>query len=244
MKKIGSIISILAIFLQGTAFAWIGGPYSGNTYDGFTNGNYRYTIRAKHLNGIAKFAENNSSPFVSEFGDSVVYFKGTAYYGESYGSADFDAKSISGVFNASVNGAGGGFGAQLGDNSSDGSHGVSNGPRADLSDVGALAQRAVINGEWTGRFTRTSLTARFKGKGRATVLGNGDTVGSRLVSIDTGFTATNPPNPNANTTQTQTTFTISNAASPTDTVKIRVQGSRVSLAPGTSPIYDQFVAGN
>ena len=98
MKQITALLTIFAMFTS-HASAWVGGPYSNNTFDGFDGGIFQYTFRGNNVTGLARFTQNTSSSYNSEFGDSVTYYNGVAYYGESYGFVDFSSGVVDGITN-------------------------------------------------------------------------------------------------------------------------------------------------
>ena len=180
MKKIGADLSLLGLLSQATALAWVGGPYSNNTYDGFAGGIFTGTIRGSNTSGILKFSQGNEA-YVSPFGDSIVYNKGMAYYGECYGFVDFDSKTVSGVTNGSNSGAnlndpnsspqyrnlfGNGFGVQNGVTVG----GYQTGQGGSIGAAGSNVGSA--NSSWNGKITKSKQTMRFRAKGEMTLFGS------------------------------------------------------------------------
>lgn len=253
MKKFGAFLSLLGLLFQSSAQAWVGGPYGGNTYDGFTGGIFGGTIRGSGTSGIFKFSQGNEA-YVSPFGDSIVYHGGLAYYGECYGFVDFDSKTVSGVTNGSNTGAnlndpnasptyrnvfGQGFGV------SNGGAGVA----ANNSFQNATSSQSNANSSWNGKLTKTKQTTRFRAKGEMSFFGNAtevvstDNVASTGVyddprlDVDTtlliaGGTLSSTP---GNGTVRRVLSSNNNYPNITDTVRIKVYGSRTFVGPATNP---------
>ncbi|RYD38026.1 MAG: hypothetical protein EOP86_02000 [Verrucomicrobiaceae bacterium] len=252
MKKIGAILSLVGLLSQSSAFAWIGGPYSNNTYDGNPGGVFSGTIRGRNTTGLFKFAQD-AQPYVSTFGDSVVYHKGMTYYGESYGQIDFNTSLVSGITNGSNNGAnandpnqspyyrgvsGSGFGVLNGT----GTGNVTTNGTAPAFGSDSVAN---ANSHWNGRVENKKFAMRFTAKGEMSFFGYAsemtikiDTVSSGdlenpRVNEDTGLNS----NPTANNARfqftgtgsvTQTVSATNNYPDIQDTVNIKVYGSRSS----------------
>src|SRR5436190_9935710 len=98
MKQLTALALIFAMFVT-PSFGWVGGPYGNNTFDGLDGGIFQYTFRGNKVSGMARFTQNTSSAFNSEFGDSVTYYNGITYYGESYGFVDYATSIVDGVVN-------------------------------------------------------------------------------------------------------------------------------------------------
>lgn len=265
MKKFGAILSLIGLLSQSSALAWVGGPYSNNTYDGNTGGTFGGTIRGYKTSGIFKFAQDNQ-PYVSTFGDSIVYHKGMAYYGECYGQVDFDSSSISGVTNGANNGIntndpslgstyrnvfGTGFGVQ---NGSDAGNAATN-------EFGNL-NAATANSYFNGKIESKKFAMRFTAKGEMSFFGNASEITTTINTVSSGdfqeprgnvatglnsnpASGSNTPTAQANYnfpgtgTVTQTVSRDNNYPNITDTVKIKVYGSRTS----TSIAYPTGYAG-
>ena len=253
MKKFGAYLSLLGLFSQATALAWVGGPYGGNTYDGFTGGVFAGTIRGPSCSGMFRFSQDATSPYVSPFGDSIVYHKGMAYYGECYGEVDFDSKTVSGVINGSNNGSnlndpnaspqfrnlyGNGFGVQ---------NGTGAGIAATNNFGGANSTTAVANSFWIGKITKSKQTMRFKAKGQMTLFGNatevveynrvsstGDFESPRF-SEDTGLNLIGTGNPPGTGSTVRVSGAVNNYPNVQSTIKINVYGSRTSVGSFAGP---------
>jgi hypothetical protein len=253
MKKFGAFLSLLGLLFQSSAQAWVGGPYGGNTYDNFTGGIFGGTIRGSGTSGIFKFSQGNEA-YVSPFGDSIVYHGGLAYYGECYGFVDFDSRTVSGVTNGSNTGAnpndpnaspfyrnvfGQGFGV------SNGAAGITTGNTF----TGANSNQSNANSYWNGKITKSKQTTRFRAKGEMSFFGNATEVvtsdatqsdgaySEPVLDIDTtlliagGGTSLTPGNGS-----TRRVFTANNNyPNITDSVKIKVYGSRTSVAAFVGP---------
>jgi hypothetical protein len=250
MKKFGAYLSLLGLLSQASALAWVGGPYSNNTYDGFDGGIFGGTIRGSACSGIFKFSQGNEA-YVSPFGDSIVYHKGMAYYGECYGFVDFDSKTVSGVTNGSNSGAN-----QNDPNSSPqfrnlygSGFGVQNGTGAGIGSTnnfgGAQTDTAVANSYWNGKITKSKQTMRFRAKGEMTFFGNATQVtefnqvqatgdfDNPRADLDTGLflTGTN----GGNGTLYRVSGAQNNYPNITATIKIRIYGSRTSVGAFAGP---------
>jgi len=263
MKKIGAILSLVGLLSQNSALAWVGGPYSNNTYDGQTDGTFGGTIRGTKTSGIFKFSQNSFAPYVSPFGDSIVYHGGLAYYGECYGQVDFDSSSVSGITNGANNGLNGadpnqsgfyrsifgtGFGVQNGTdagNATTNAFGNTNGPSS-------------ANSYWNGKITNKKLAVRFVAKGEMSFFGNASEVEVSWNTVSTGdlqdprvggdtglnsnptfaagtaFGAGGYSFPGTGST-TQTMTRENNFPEVTDTVKIKVYGSRTAAGGAYAP---------
>lgn len=254
MKKFGAYLSLIGILSQSTALAWVGGPYSNNTYDGLDGGVFGGTIRGSNTSGIFKFSQGNEA-YVSPFGDSIVYHKGLTYYGECFGQVDFDSKTVSGVTNGSSAGSN-----QNDPNSSPqyrnlfgGGFGVQNGTATQLGlntiDVGATAQFPILtaNSYWNGKITKSKQTMRFKASGEMSFIGAATetTTFNRVTStgvfedpsfdLDTGLNLIGTSSPPGTGTTSRTTGAKNNYPNIMDSVKIRIYGSRTSVTPFGGP---------
>ena len=244
MKKFSACFALAAMLSQSTAFAWVGGPYSDNTTDGITGGIFQYTIRGKRTSGMSRFSQNTASAFNSEFGDSVVYFRGTTYYGESYGFVDFASQKCDGMINAATAGADNNP-QSLWRSATGTTWGVNNGVRYGIGNplFGGVfdgsnnaAKRAVVNATWSGKLTKTKPVPRFSGKGEASFLGEGNSSTTITVSSATGdFDTPTPPalpvDPPTNGSITTTTINQGDGPKVEATIKIKVYGGRISTAP-------------
>ncbi len=252
MKKFGAYLSLLGILSQATALAWVGGPYSNNTFDGFDGGMFGGTIRGTAISGIFKFSQGNDA-YVSPFGDSIVYHKGMAYYGECYGYVDFDTKTVSGVTNGSNSGSnlndpnaspqfrnlyGSGFGVQ---------NGTGAGIAATNNFGGLNSDTAVANSSWNGKVTKSKQTLRFRAKGEMTFFGNatelveynrvasaGDFENPRF-DLDTGLNLIGTGSPAGTGSTIRVSGATNNYPNITTAKKIKVYGSRTSVVPFTGP---------
>ena len=286
MKKFGAFLSLLGLFSQSTALAWVGGPYGGNTYDGFTGGIFGGTIRGSASSGIFKFSQGNES-YVSPFGDSVVYSKGLAYYGECYGFVDFDSKTVSGVTNAAANGtnlndpnsspqyrniSGFGFGVDNGLPGTVIGGSYTTGAGGSIGPAGTNA--GIANSSWNGKITKSKQTMRFKARGEMSFFGTATEVTEFNSVVSTGdfqnprFDAGTPGrdpvpaspgppptpavpgvpaipgtglnligtgNPPGTGTVVRTSGAATNFPDIQNKIKIRIYGSRTSIAPFGGP---------
>ncbi len=242
MKQITALLTLFAMF-AGQAFAWTGGPYSNNTYDGFDSGIFQYTFRGNNVSGMARFTQNTSSSYNSEFGDSVMYYNGITYYGESYGFVDFVSGNVDGIINCTAAGTDLNNPAAVLRTSNGTSWGVFNGVRfgtgnplfGPYSPGGPEATYMTANGTWTGKLTRKYPVPRFSGAGEMTFFGEGESTddSSDLTLVSTGDFLTPRPGGLDPANGTQRTF----VTIPTDSfknksvVQIMVFGGRISTQP-------------
>ncbi len=242
MKQLTALLTIFAMF-AGQAFAWTGGPYGNNTYDGFDGGIFQYAFRGNNVSGMARFTQNTSSSYNSEFGDSVMYYNGITYYGESYGFVDFVSGNVDGIINATAAGTDLNNPAAVLRTATGTSWGVFNGVRygtgnplfGPYSPGGPEATFMTANAIWTGKLTKRFPVPRFSGTGEMTFFGEGQSTDESvdLTLVSTGDFLNPPANGAAPRNGTQRTFiTI-----PTDSfnnksvVQISVFGGRISTQP-------------
>jgi hypothetical protein len=226
------------------AFAWTGGPYSNNTFDGFDGGIFQYTIRGNNVSGLARFSQNTAAAYNSEFGDSVVYYNGVSYYGESYGFIDFVGGLADGQVNATAAGTDLNNPAAVLRSANGTSFGVFNGVRYGTGNPlfggytpgGPEATYMTCNATWTGKITKKFPAPRFTGTGEATFFGEGESdegasFDNTLVS--TGDFLTPRPNnlPEANGTQRRLQTVPTDSFKNKSVVPITVYGGRISTAP-------------
>ena len=255
MKKFGAYLSLLGLISQATALAWVGGPYSNNTYDGFDGGVFKGTIRGSSTPGIFSFSQGDEA-LVSPFGDSIVYNKGMAYYGECYGFVDFDSKKVSGVTNGANAGGnlndpnsspqfrnvfGQGFGVVNGASGGAYTNTASGATGAAGSNVGTA------NSSWNGKITKSKQTMRFSAKGEMTLFGSSTEVTefNRVNSTgvfnnptfdpDTGLNLIGTGNPAGTGTTNRISGAVNNFPNIQAKIRIRVYGSRTSVAPAANP---------
>ena len=244
MKQFTALLTIFAMF-SSQAFAWVGGPYSNNTFDGFDGGIFQYTFRGNNVSGLARFTQNTSSSYNSEFGDSVVYYNGVTYYGESYGFVDFVSGFVDGMVNATAAGTDLNNPAAVLRTANGTSWGVFNGVRygtgnplfGPYSPGGPEASYMTANDSWTGKLTRKHPVPRFSGSGEMTFFGEGESLESPdnfdTTLVSTGDFLTPRPGGLDPANGTQRSFTTV----PTDSFKnktvvlITVFGGRISTQP-------------
>ena len=244
MKQLTALLTIFAMFAS-PALAWTGGPYGNNTYDGFDGGIFQYTIRGNNVSGLARFTQNTASSYNSEFGDSVTYYNGITYYGESYGFVDFVGSIADGVINATAAGTDLNNPAAVLRSTNGTSWGVFNGVRygtgnplfGPYSPGGPESTQMVANGTWTGKLTRKYPVPRFTGTGEMTFFGEGES--NEGLSVDQTRVSTGdflPPRLDAGLPAANGTFRDFITV-PTDSFKnksvvpITVYGGRISTQP-------------
>jgi hypothetical protein len=244
MKQLTALLTIFAMFAS-PASAWVGGPYGNNTHDGFDGGIFQYTMRGNNVMGLARFSQNTAAAYNSEFGDSVTYYNGVTYYGESYGMVDFVSGICDGVVNGTAAGTDLNNPAAVLRSANGTSFGVFNGVRYGTGNPlfgiftpgGPEATQMVANAVWTGSLTRRYPVPRFSGVGEAVFFGEGES--SEADSFDLTIVSTGdfaPPGPPgggdpANGTQRVFVTIPSDAFKNKVTVPITVFGGRISTQP-------------
>lgn len=244
MKQLTAVLTVFAMFAS-PALAWVGGPYSNNTVDGFDGGIFQYTFRGDNVMGMARFSQNTSAAYNSEFGDSVTYFNGVTYYGESYGFVDFASGSVDGIVNGTAAGTDLNNPAAAFRSANGTSFGVFNGVRYGTANPlfgpftpgGPESTHMVANVRWSGSLTRKFPVVRFDGFGEATFYGEGessdaDSFDRTLVS--TGDFATPGAAP-ANGTQRDFLSVPSDAFKNKTNVQVTITGGRISTTPYFGP---------
>ena len=240
MKQLTALFTIFAMF-TGQAFAWIGGPYSNNTYDGFDGGIFQYTFRGNNVSGMARFTQNTSSSYNSEFGDSVTYYNGITYYGESYGFVDFVSGIVDGIVNATAAGTDLNNPAAVLRSANGTSWGVFNGVRygtgnplfGPYSPGGPEGTYMTANATWTGKLTKRYPVPRFSGTGEMTFFGEGESTDDAFdrTLVSTGdFALANVAEPR-NGTQRNFLTVPSDSFKNKSVVPISVFGGRISTQP-------------
>ena len=109
MKKILTLITSALVISGSSAFAWVGGPWSNNSYSQTTTGTYQAVMYMVNGVGLARFSDDVTSQF-SQVNQSVIFHEGTVYIGQCFGTADRTsgegAGSVTGIIN-SASAAGG-----------------------------------------------------------------------------------------------------------------------------------------
>jgi len=226
------------------ASAWVGGPYSNNTFDGFDGGIFQYTFRGTNVMGLARFSQNNAAAYNSQFGDSVTYFNGVTYYGESYGFVDYASGAVDGVVNGTAAGTDLNNPAAVLTSANGTSFGVFNGVRygvgnplfGPFSPGGPEATHMTANATWGGSLTRKFPVPRFVGAGEATFFGEGESTDDSFdrTIVSTGdFIPPGPPGNDdpANGTQRNFVTIPSDSFKNKVTVPITVIGGRIGTQP-------------
>ena len=103
MKKILTLITSALVISGSSAFAWVGGPWSNNSYSQTTTGTYQAVMNMTNGVGLARFSDDTTSAF-SQVNSSVIFHQGTVYVGQCFGTADRTSGegsgSVIGVINA------------------------------------------------------------------------------------------------------------------------------------------------
>lgn len=222
MKKFIALVTVVSFFFQAVpAMAWVGGPYSNNTTDGFSGGIFQGMISMKNGSGLFKFSTGSEST-VSPNASSVVFHQGLVFYGDCWGLVDFHSKKISGITNGQSSLGTGDAGAAAG--TTDGLPSIPFGNGNDSF---------VCNTQWSGKITKSVPVPLFRAKGFAYIF---DATYSNTITTDVvtdGIIEELPGDP-APIRQTTITQTITQSESaPKQKIRIRVRGSRVSFIPDT-----------
>ena len=104
MKKILTLITSALVISGSSAFAWVGGPWSNNSYSQTTTGTYQAVMYMVNGVGLARFSDDTSSQF-SVVNASVIFHEGTVYTGQCFGTADRTSGEGSGSVIGIINGA-------------------------------------------------------------------------------------------------------------------------------------------
>ena len=103
MKKILTLITSALVISGSSAFAWVGGPWSNNSYSQTTTGTYQAVMYMVNGVGLARFSDDTTSAF-SQVNASVIFHEGTVYTGQCFGTADRTSGegsgSVIGIINA------------------------------------------------------------------------------------------------------------------------------------------------
>lgn len=245
MKKIGAFLAIMATLGQSTAFAWIGGPYSGNTYDGITGGIFTGVMRGTRLSGMFRFSQG-ADTYLNTWGDSIVYHRGITYYGEAFGWVDTEGAKVNGVTNGSNSGSG-----QIFDPSNQTIFRTSNntgfpvynstssGGSTLFPSANPRGAPTVANAEFSGKITSRRPSIRFKASGTASFVGDSAKDSVFNETAVTGPAATIPIQVPGVVAGNNTYLQVStvNSAHPEEfyRVKIKVYGGRSSVTPAAVP---------
>ena len=104
MKKILTLITSALVISGSSAFAWVGGPWSNNSYSQTTTGTYQAVMYMVNGVGLARFSDDVTSQF-SQVNQSVIFHEGTVYIGECFGTVDRTSGEGSGSVIGIINSA-------------------------------------------------------------------------------------------------------------------------------------------
>ena len=104
MKKILTLITSALVISGSSAFAWVGGPWSNNSFSQTTTGTYQAVMYMVNGVGLARFSDDVTSQF-SQVNQSVIFHEGTVYIGQCFGTADRTSGSGSGTVTGIINSA-------------------------------------------------------------------------------------------------------------------------------------------
>jgi hypothetical protein len=150
MKKITALFTLIT-FAGGQmapVMAHLGGPYSGNTYDGYMGGVFQGNMTMQGGFGLFRFASGLEAA-LSPQAQSAIILNGITHYGECFGMVDYSSRTVNGITNSQSN---------LVNNTTNlGSpNNFSNG-----------LQSYVVNTSWQAKITSMRPTVLFRGKGEA-----------------------------------------------------------------------------
>lgn len=255
MKKLIALITLVS--MQATpAFAWVGGPWSGNTWDSKTTGLFGGTITMKNGSGIFRFTGTETAQ-MGTYSSSMIYYKGVTFFGSCQANIDFDAKTVDGMTNGSA------FNRNPGPAQNRTTPVVDNNPNFQpgttgtnqsftipltpsiidgepvpssfqLTNVGSSGPVGIANTSWSGRLTRTKPNVRFKARGEANFLGPQPIVQRITVQYGDPIIPPDPEDPTAPFVPGPVEeVSIDRGGNdpfpePSNRVKIRVFGSRIS----------------
>jgi len=255
MKKLIAILTLVS--MQTTpALAWVGGPWSGNTYDNKVTGLFGGSITMKNGSGIFRFSATETAQ-MGAFNSSMIYYKGVTFFGSCQANIDFEAKTVDGMTNGSAfnrnpgpaqnrtspiadnnpnfqpgtTGANTSYTIPLVPNIVDGEPTPST---FTLTNVGSSGPVGIANTSWSGRLTRTAPNVRFKAKGEANFLGPQPIVQRIIVKYGDPVIPPDPEDPTAPFVPgPPEEVSIDRGGNdpfpePANRVKIRVFGSRIS----------------
>jgi hypothetical protein len=215
MKKITALLTLISfVGVHVTpALAHIGGPYSGNTYDGFQGGVFQGTMTMRGGFGMFRFATGFEAS-ISPQAASVVMVNGITHYGECFGMVDFPSRTASGITNS-----------------------LSTLPNATTGQGNPNTfrngqQDYVVNTNWQAKITSTRPTVLFRGSGEAYIL-NERFENTIATTVDRIEAAVDIPAPDPGSTPgslTQATNQVINdtGLAVMERRRIRVSGTRLT----------------
>ena len=190
MKRIFATIAVLLAGLNSSVFAFSGGPFDNGlqsaTLDrgafyqailSFPNGNgYVYFSPVQDIaangtiTGTATTVGGQLAPVDtrgSTTNRSVLYYKGVTYVGSAFGTADYEARVISGSLNAASNASQSQLTSNTQNNANNPFSGTGSAANANAISTTLIANpfSFTVNGEFTAHIDRTSPTLRFSGTG-------------------------------------------------------------------------------
>jgi hypothetical protein len=240
MKKILAALTLIS-FTTSQTFAWTGGPWSGNTYDGNTGGLFGGSITMRDGNGIFRFTGTETAQ-LGAFNSSMIYYKGITYLGSCQAQVDFEFRTVSGVTNGSAynrnNRPASGQSTPLNENDAGYSPEVNPATFTFTSSIGGSSRAGgefdgpvgIANTSWQGKVTSTRPSLRFTAKGEAAFRGRAPFI-SRFTVVSTDDVTDIAPDG----TDRDISYTITEdyggddeLKKPRNRTKIRVYGSRLS----------------
>lgn len=189
MKKVFAVFSAVILMPAYSSFAWIGGPFSQNSY--FENGDdgvyeaiaatsngvglYRFAVRNNGVSGESAAGVVNglhdsnvffNGGLIQATSSNVWYYKGITYLGPCFGTASIELGIVTAIGNASST-FGGGAG-QGGINPGGVTQGVNN---ITIANPTAARNIAFANSNWTATITQEFPLVRFRGHGTVSFVG-------------------------------------------------------------------------
>jgi hypothetical protein len=250
MKKILAALTLIT-FTTSQTFAWTGGPWSGNTYDGNISGLFGGTMAMRDGNGIFRFTATETAQ-LGAFNSSMIYYRGITYLGSCQAQVDFEFRTVSGITNGSAYNRNNRPAQQqatpLNENDPSYTPGTQPGTQTINTAAGSITKPGgtndgpvgIANSSWKGKLTSTRPSVRFKASGQAAFRGSQPVI-SRITAVQTGDLG----NVDAEGAPRDSSFTITQDSGgddvlqkPTNSVKVTVYGSRISSTVSQSVTSD------
>jgi len=189
MKRIFATLAILLSGLSSSAIAHVGGPFDNGLQSSALERNSVYQAILTFANGngycyfspTASIAANGTTAgaattvgglaLVDTRGSitnrAVLYYKGITYVGSTFGTSDFETRTIIGQLNASTNAAQSQLTNQTTNSTNNpfSSTGAAANANAISTTIISNSSSFSVNGDFNARITQTAPTMRFSGKG-------------------------------------------------------------------------------
>jgi hypothetical protein len=210
MKKLFALSLGLLLIQVISASAWIGGPWSRNSYSyNQENGVYQATATYRNGQGIMKFAVNNAST-AFDTGTSIWWFRGVTYVGNALALVDNVSDVVAGTNTAST---------------------------LDFRAIGdAGLNRRTLTASWSAKIETQHPVLQFSGTGRMAAFGDLDTGQTQTVfNFNTPIIVTGPDGDELVEITTQTRSESGTGGEDEDyrapglQQKLRIYGNQTSL---------------